>query len=139
MWESIRAIHEALGIESTWAFVLVIAAIFGLLTGGLLNGVLSPLEYLKQLNPECVREIHLAGGDELAGFYTDSHSSLTPNEVWSWAYTFGPRFRNLRAIVFEFHESYFEKMGMREITAELERINELAEAVSLGVQQLRAG
>jgi uncharacterized protein (UPF0276 family) len=106
---------------------------------GLLNGVLSPLEYLEQLNPECVQEIHLAGGDELAGFYTDSHSSLTPNEVWSWAYTFGPRFRNLRAIVFEFHESYFEKLGLRGITAELERIHELAEAVSSGVQQLHAG
>lgn len=106
---------------------------------GLLNGVLSPLDYLERLNPECVQEIHLAGGDELAGFYTDSHSSLTPKDVWSWAYTFGPRFRNLRAIVFEFHESYFEKLGLRGITAELERIHELAEAVSPGVQQLHAG
>ena len=66
------------------------------------NGILSPLEYLEQLNPNCVQEIHIAGGDELAGFYTDSHSRLTPDEVWAWAYKFGPRFKNLRAIVFEF-------------------------------------
>src|SRR5258708_14219779 len=29
----VKAIHEALGIESTWAFVLVIAGIFALLSG----------------------------------------------------------------------------------------------------------
>src|SRR5262249_6146792 len=73
------------------------------------NGILSPPDYLEQLNPDCVQEIHIAGGDELAGFYTDSHSGHTPNAVWDWAYAFAPRFRNLRAIVFEFHESYFEK------------------------------
>jgi len=33
MWEAIRAIHEALGIEATWAFVLIIAATFAVLTG----------------------------------------------------------------------------------------------------------
>jgi uncharacterized protein (UPF0276 family) len=103
---------------------------------GLLNGVLSPLEYLEQLNPDCVQEIHLAGGDEMAGFYTDSHSGLTPGEVWSWAYKFGPRFKNLRAIVFEFHESYFEKLGLDGIAGELERMHELAEALSLGAQQV---
>jgi uncharacterized protein (UPF0276 family) len=102
---------------------------------GLLNGGPSPPEYLEQLNPDCVQEIHLAGGDELAGFYTDSHSGLTPSEVWSWAYKFGPRFKNLRAIVFEFHESYFEKLGLDGIAGELERMHELAEAVDPGVQQ----
>lgn len=101
---------------------------------GLLNGVLSPHEYLEQLNPDCVREIHLAGGDELAGFYTDSHSGLTPTDVWSWAYEFAPRFKNLKAIVFEFHESYFEKLGLNGIGAELERIHELAETVTSRAQ-----
>ncbi len=101
---------------------------------GLLNGVLSPREYLEQLDPDCVREIHLAGGDELAGFYTDSHSGLTPTDVWSWAYEFAPRFKNLKAIVFEFHESYFEKLGLSGIAAELERIHELAETVTSQAQ-----
>ncbi len=103
---------------------------------GLLNGVLSPLEYLDKLNPDCVREIHLAGGHELAGFYTDAHSGVTPSEVWSWAYEFGPRFKNLRAIVFEFHESYFERLGLGGIAAELERMHELADAVASGTRPL---
>jgi uncharacterized protein len=106
---------------------------------GMLNGVLSPPEYLEQLNPDCVREIHLAGGHELSGFYTDSHSGVTPGEVWSWAYKFGPRFTNLKAIVFEFHESYFGKLGLRGIAAELERIHELAETLASGARRAHAG
>ena len=97
---------------------------------GLMNGVLSPPEYLQELDPEAVQEIHLAGGHELAGFYTDSHSGLTPGEVWDWAYEFAPRFENLKAIVFEFHESYFEKLGLEGIVGELERIHALTEVVT---------
>ena len=103
------------------------------------NGVLSPLDYLEQLDPNCVEEIHLAGGDELSGFYMDSHSGLTPHEVWDWAYTFGPRFRNLRAIVFEFHESYFGKLGMTGVVGELERMHELAEALTTKASLSDAG
>jgi hypothetical protein len=103
------------------------------------NGTLSVREYLKQLNPDCVFEIHLAGGDELAGFYTDSHSRLTPDEVWSWAYEFAPRFTNLKAIVFEFHESYFEKIGLDGIVGELERMRELAENTGSSARKVHAG
>lgn len=99
------------------------------------NGILSPLAYLEQINPDCVNEIHVAGGHELAGFYTDAHSGVTPSEVWSWAYKYGPRLHNLRAIVFEFHESYFEKLGLRGIVAELERMHEWAEAMSPETQR----
>lgn len=103
---------------------------------GLRNQVASPREYLEELNPDCVYEIHMAGGDLLADFYTDSHSGLTPDEVWSWAYEFAPRFKNLKSIVFEFHESYFEKLGLDGITGELERMHELAEKVGPVAQQV---
>jgi uncharacterized protein (UPF0276 family) len=98
------------------------------------NGVLSAREYLEQINPVCVEEIHIAGGDELAGFYTDSHSGLTPPDVWELAYEFGPRFKNLRAIVFEFHESYFEKLSLQGIAGELERMHLLADSLTSKVQ-----
>jgi uncharacterized protein (UPF0276 family) len=99
------------------------------------NGVQSPRDYLEQLDPACVEEIHVAGGDELAGFYTDSHSGLTPPEVWELAYAFGPRFTNLRAIVFEFHESYFGKLGLQGIAGELERMHMLADSLALAARQ----
>jgi uncharacterized protein (UPF0276 family) len=93
------------------------------------NGSVAPQIYLESLDPESVFEIHMAGGDELAGFYTDSHSRLTPPEVWELAYEFVPRFTNVRAITFEFHESYFKRLGVAGITAELERLHELAETL----------
>ncbi|HEX8178302.1 MAG TPA: DUF692 family protein [Pyrinomonadaceae bacterium] len=93
------------------------------------NGGINPREYLSQLNPEAVLEIHMAGGDELAGFYTDSHSRVTPPEVWDYAYEFVPRFSRLRGITFEFQESYFPRLGVDGIIAELERLHELAACV----------
>jgi uncharacterized protein (UPF0276 family) len=34
------------------------------------NGGMSPEDYLEELDPDAAEEIHLAGGDEFAGFYT---------------------------------------------------------------------
>ncbi len=95
------------------------------------NGGLEPREYLGQIDPDAVMEIHMAGGDELDGFYTDSHSRLTPPEVWEYANEFVPRFRRLRGITFEFHESYFPRLGLAAIIGELERLHELAEQCQL--------
>ncbi|HVS09521.1 MAG TPA: DUF692 family protein [Planctomycetota bacterium] len=94
------------------------------------NGAPHPREYLAELDPGLVQEIHIAGGDELVGFYTDSHSRLTPAPVWEWAYEFLPRCNNIRAITYEFHESYFERLGIDALTAELERMHELADTVA---------
>jgi uncharacterized protein len=101
------------------------------------NGGPPATAYLEQLDPDIVEEIHIAGGDELAGFYTDSHSRLTPPEVWSWAHEYVPRFRNVRAIVFEFHESYFQRLGVEGIAEELIRMHDLAAAVSADRARVR--
>jgi uncharacterized protein (UPF0276 family) len=94
------------------------------------NGSAHPREYLAELNPNAVQEVHLAGGDELVGFYTDSHSRLTPAAVWEWAYDFLPQCRNLRAITYEFHESYFARLGLYGLTSELERMHALARTLT---------
>jgi len=84
--------------------------------------------YLAALDPDAVEEIHLGGGDAFAGFYMDSHSSLTPPEVWRLAFDHVPRFRRLRAITFEFQETYFESIGAEALVGELERMHVLAAA-----------
>jgi uncharacterized protein (UPF0276 family) len=94
------------------------------------NGGLNPRDYLEQLKPDSVMEIHMAGGDELAGFYTDSHSRVTPPEVWEYVDEYIPRFTQLKAITFEFQESYFPTLGLKSIVGELERLHELASRVS---------
>ena len=95
---------------------------------GFLNGGTPPAEYIEELNSEAVVEIHLAGGDDFAGFYMDSHSGLTPPDVWQWAFDYVPRFKRLRAITFEFQETYYERIGPENLVAELKRMHELAAA-----------
>jgi hypothetical protein len=92
------------------------------------NGVADPQAYLEALDLNSVEEVHLAGGDEFGGFYMDSHATLTPPPVWDLARAYLPRCRRLRAITFEYQESYYELLGSRALCQELERIHELAEA-----------
>ncbi len=95
------------------------------------NGGLPMEQYLARLNPEAVEEVHLAGGEEIFGTYTDSHSQLTPEAVWSLARAFLPCCPNLRAITFEYNETYFDVIGRRGVQAELERMHRLAETCAL--------
>jgi len=91
-------------------------------------------EYLSGLDPRIVVEIHLAGGDVLKGFHTDSHSRPTPAPVWTWAHEWAPRFPNLAAITFEYHESYHERLGVAGVALELELMHELAAKVAAARQ-----
>jgi uncharacterized protein (UPF0276 family) len=95
-----------------------------------LNLGISGEEYLAELNPEIVGEIHLAGGDLLKGFHTDSHSRPTPAAVWTWANEWAPRFPNLAAITFEYHESYHSRLGLAGVAREIDLMHELASKVA---------
>jgi uncharacterized protein (UPF0276 family) len=92
------------------------------------NDGMDPRVYLEALEPEVVEEVHLAGGDDHEGFYMDSHSTLTPELVWSLAFDYLPRCPHLRVITFEYQESYFDDLGLPGLAAELERMHELADA-----------
>jgi uncharacterized protein (UPF0276 family) len=91
------------------------------------HGNVDPEKYLADIDPAAVIEIHMAGGDELMGFYTDSHSRLASEPLWSWAYDYAPRFTGLKAITFEYHESYFEVLEVGGIAEQLEKMHELAD------------
>jgi uncharacterized protein (UPF0276 family) len=103
------------------------------------NGGPSPAEHVEALDPDAVMEIHLGGGEEVAGFYLDSHSTLTPAEVWDYAFDYAPRFRNLRAITFEFHESYYDRFGAEGLADELRRMHELADLCGAELEAAGAG
>lgn len=95
-----------------------------------LNLEISANTYLSELDPKIVVEIHLAGGDWLKGHYTDSHSRPTPSQVWEWTREWAPRFPNLAAITYEYHESYHERLGLEGIAREIELMHELADDVA---------
>ena len=66
----------------------------------------------------------------LKGFHTDSHSRPTPDSVWTWAHEWAPRFPNLAAITFEYHESYHKRLGLSGVARELELMHDLASRVA---------
>ena len=98
------------------------------------NGGLAVERYLERLNPDAVVEVHLAGGEELFGVYTDSHSRLTPQAVWSIAQAYLPCCPNLRAITFEYNDTYFETIGLQGVREELERMHQLAQTCRAPLQ-----
>lgn len=80
-----------------------------------------PLAFLEELDFDPVVEIHVAGGNEFAGMYTDAHSGPCPEPVWELLDYVLPRTRNLCGITFEFHDSYYGQLGPEGLRAQLDR------------------
>jgi uncharacterized protein (UPF0276 family) len=77
--------------------------------------------FFDQLNLDRVIEIHIAGGNELAGMYTDSHAGPCPEPVWELLDYVVARAPNLRGITFEFHDSYYPLLKTGGILEHLDR------------------
>jgi uncharacterized protein (UPF0276 family) len=77
-------------------------------------------EFIHQIDLTRVGEAHVAGGSELAGMYTDSHSGPSPDSVWRLLDDLVASATNLCGITFEFHESYYPRLKWDGIRNELE-------------------
>ena len=77
--------------------------------------------FVDALELDRVIEIHIAGGTELDGMWVDSHSGACPEPVFELLDHVVARAPNLRAITFEFHESYFPVLGEDGLREQLER------------------
>jgi uncharacterized protein len=84
-------------------------------------------QFIDSVNLDNVREIHIAGGNELYGVYLDSHAGPCPDEVWNLLDYAAPRCRNLNGVTFEFHESYYPKLREAGILAELQRARSIVQ------------
>ena len=76
--------------------------------------------FVRELDLTRVGEVHVAGGSELAGMYTDSHSGPAPEAVWRLLDDVVAAAPNLCGITFEFHESYYPQLKWDGIRHELE-------------------
>jgi uncharacterized protein len=85
------------------------------------NHAIDPFQFVAELDLGHVVEVHVAGGEEVAGSYHDSHSGPCPDEVWALLAAVTPRAPNLRAVTFEFEESYFPTLGAAGVRAELNK------------------
>ena len=77
-------------------------------------------EFVGSIDLTRVGEVHVAGGSELAGMYTDSHSGPAPEAVWTLLDDVVAAAPNLCGITFEFHESYYPLLKWDGIRRELE-------------------
>jgi uncharacterized protein (UPF0276 family) len=85
------------------------------------NHCFDPSAFLCALNLDAVVEVHVAGGSEFAGMYTDSHAGRCPEPVWVLLEEIMPRTPNLKGITFEFHDSYFPRIGVDGVQEQLAR------------------
>lgn len=78
--------------------------------------------YLQELNGERVLEIHVAGGSEMHGFWTDSHTGAVDPEVLELLPLVLDKARNVRSVTFEFHEASYPLLGEVGVLQQLEHL-----------------
>ncbi len=69
------------------------------------NHRFSAYGFLDELDLSRVVEVHIAGGQPLMGFHTDSHTGPVHHGVWPLLSAVAARAAALQAVTFEFHES----------------------------------
>jgi uncharacterized protein (UPF0276 family) len=85
------------------------------------NHGFDPARFIDDLDLSRVVEVHIAGGSEYAGMYTDSHAGPCPEPVWDLLDWVAAQAANLCAITFEFHESYYPLLKTAGIREQLEQ------------------
>lgn len=83
------------------------------------------LDYLGALDLAQVVEVHVAGGEAMMGFHTDSHSGPVDPAVWRLLEALAPRAPALRAVTFEFHESCWPRLRAGGVLEQISRAREV--------------
>jgi uncharacterized protein (UPF0276 family) len=83
--------------------------------------------FLRDLDLSRVVELHIAGGDYLLDFYTDAHAGPVAEPVWDLLEETQRSAPWVRAVTFEFHESYYPLLKSEGIRAQLDRARKLWE------------
>jgi uncharacterized protein len=89
-------------------------------------------DYLDALDLTNVIEIHIAGGVEVMGFHTDSHTGAVLDPVWLLLEKVIPRTTQLRGVTFEFHESSYSRLGEDGIRLQIERARSIVNRCCAG-------
>lgn len=75
------------------------------------NHGFDPREFLGAIDLSRVVEVHVAGGSEMGGMYTDSHAGPVAGPVWELLDEVVARAPNLCGITFEFEDGYLPALG----------------------------
>jgi len=85
------------------------------------NHGFDPTKFLLELDLSRIVEIHVAGGSEMMGFYTDSHTGGVAEDVWYLLSIVARHCVNLRGVTFEFHESTWPLLRADGVLAQIAR------------------
>lgn len=77
------------------------------------------------LDLSAVREIHIAGGEPLAGQWTDAHAGPCPPDVWRLLQYVLSQPNAVRGVTFEVDESYATRMEASALLSELNRARQI--------------
>lgn len=91
------------------------------------NGRQSIEDFLAEIPLERVVEIHIAGGNELNGYWLDAHSGACPQPLAELTARILPRLPNARALVFEILPTYIPRLGIDGIRRQLDVLREMWE------------
>lgn len=82
-------------------------------------------EFISQVDPGIVVEMHVAGGDEFQGMYTDSHCGPVSELVWEILECALQHAPDTRGVTYEFHDSYYQELKDEGVRAQLIRAREI--------------
>lgn len=78
-------------------------------------------DFVSQIDPSIIFEMHIAGGNEFQGMYTDSHAGPVPEPVWENLEHALGHAPGVRAVTYEFHDSYYRELKDEGVRAQLVR------------------
>ncbi len=86
--------------------------------------------FLDELDLSRVLEMHVAGGESMMGFHTDSHTGAVHEGVWPLLAAAATRATALRAVTFEFHESSWPLLHTHGVLAQLAKVRNVLRRVA---------
>lgn len=90
-----------------------------------LNGRQSVMEFVNQVNPERINQIHIASGFTYDGYYLDAHSGISDDDIFDVLEKVVRRLPNLKAITFEMLPEYLKFVSESDIRIQLERMRSI--------------
>jgi uncharacterized protein (UPF0276 family) len=89
------------------------------------NHGFDPREFVSRIDPSIIVELHIAGGDEFMGMYTDSHAGPVADAIWENLDHALTHASGVRAVTYEFHESYYRQLKNEGIREQLRHAREI--------------
>ncbi|UII23153.1 DUF692 domain-containing protein [Fulvivirga ligni] len=89
------------------------------------NGRQNIRELIRQIDPERIIQIHLAGGFEYNGYYLDAHSNVSDHELMGLYDDIVQELPNLKAVTFEMLPEYLNFVPEKAIRTQLEKMRSI--------------